>query len=295
MLLGTLLAIAPALGCGLRSDPFAPDDAMAPDDDGSDPGDPNREGTCGNPLPLPLTRTLVTGRLSGPGFEEGWCGADGGPEDVYLLVPTQDSNVTIALDPSETDADLSPTLRVVEDGCSSGEGFTKICTRNLVEEPYFFFAQAGRMYSVIIDSRDGTEGDYGFRVDYDFPSTEQCNVHPELIEQLPGSAFIWNNEFSEGQGRVDSRCGGPGRENMFRLRASYPGNAFALVESAGGFAPLISFREDCSTLTEIDCTSAGPGGTAQLSFFLPQAGDYFLVIDQGEIGSGSYQLRIDFE
>lgn len=292
----TLLLVVSTLGCGLRSDPFAPDDPLvSDDDDGSDPGDPNRPGTCNNPLPIPFMRATLSGELSGPSFNEGWCGSDGGPEDVYILTPGTDTNVTIALDGTQTDPELVPTLRVVEDGCAAGEGFTKICTRNLVDEPFFFFAQAGRAYSIIIDSRDGAEGRYGFHVDYDFPSTEQCNIHPEVIEQLSGSAFIWNNEFSQGQGRVDSRCGGPGRENMFRLRANYAGTAFAVVESSGGFAPLISFREDCSTLTELDCTTAPAGGTAQLSFFIPQAGDYFLVIDQAEIGSGSYQLRVDFE
>ncbi len=291
-----LVLLIPALGCGLRSDPFATSDQFVPpDDDGSDDetGDPNRPGTCNDPLPLPFAPMTMTGTLSGPSFSEGWCGSDGGPEDIYTLVPDYDVDVLLSLNASQTD--FSPTLRVVEDGCESGVGFTKICSRAFVDEPFHFLAQAGRTYSVIIDSREGEEGDYSFNVDFGWPPIDQCNVHPESIEQISGSAFVWNNEFSQGQGRVDSYCGGPGRENMFRLQAVYPGNIFVTVESSGGFAPLISIRSSCAALSEFDCISAAAGNTAQLGFYIPEPGEYFIVVDQADIGSGGYALRVDFE
>ncbi len=291
-----LLLLAPVLGCGLRSDPFATSDDFVPTGDGNDDdseGDPNRPGTCNDPLTLPFTPMTMQGELSGPSFSEGWCGSDGGPEDIYTLIPDYDVDVILSLNTSDTD--FTPTLRVVEDGCEPGVGFTKICTRSFAEESFHFLAQAGRVYSVIIDSRDGGEGEYSFNVDFDTPPLEQCGVHPEVIEQISGSAFIWNNEFSQGQGRVDSYCGGPGRENMFALVATYPGNVFVTVESSGGFAPLISARTGCGALSEIDCTSTSAGATGQLGFFIEQPGTYYVVVDQAEIGSGGYQLRVDFE
>ncbi|MCA9707067.1 MAG: hypothetical protein KDK70_14530 [Myxococcales bacterium] len=290
----TLLSVASVVGCGLRSDPFAPDSLVSDDgNDSDDPGDPNGPGTCVDPLPIPFSPTTLRGELSGRGFSEGWCGSDGGAEDVYVLRPDQNADVTIAVDPGETE--FTPTLRVIEDGCDPGDGFTKVCARDIIDQPYHFLARAGSVYSIMIDSRDGAEGKYAFTVDFGEPAEAQCGVHPEVIQQVPGSAFLWNNEFSQGQGHVDSYCGGPGRENMFRLRATYPGNAFARVETSGAFAPLISFRRGCGSISEIDCVTGPAGGIAELGFFIEQPGDYFLVVDQAEIGSGGYQLRVDFE
>ncbi len=293
-----LLSSLGVVACGLRSDPFATSDTfIIDDDDGSDteePGDPNRPGTCNSPLDLPFSSEMILrGELSGPSFQEGWCGSDGGPEDVYLMSPDYDVDVIISMIPGETD--FRPTLRVIENGCGVGQGFTRVCTRNVIEDPYHFLARAGNVYSVIIDSPEGTEGRYGFEVVYDWPPLELCNVHPEDIEQLPGSAFIWNNDFSQGQGRVDGYCGGPGRENMFRLISNYPGNMYAQVQATGGFAPVISLRTSCAALSELSCSADAPGGFTDLSYFIEPGVEYFLVVDQGEIGQGSYELRVDFE
>jgi hypothetical protein len=289
------LSLLLASGCGLRSDPFAPDYALDGDDQPSqedEGGDPNRPGTCNDPLSMPFAPMTLRGELSGPSFSEGWCGSDGGPEDIYLLVPDYDVDVILTLDSGETE--FSPTLRVVEDGCAPGSGFTKICTRSFDEQPYHFLARAGHTYSIMIDS-DDDDGRYAFSVDFGWPPLDYCSPHPEVIQQLPGSAFIWNNDFTEGQGRVDGYCGGPGRENMFPLVADYPGNVYARVETSGSFAPVLSIRTDCAALSELACAADGPGGVAELSYYLPEAGTYYLAVDQGEIGSGGYQLRVDFE
>ncbi len=290
-----LLAVS---ACGLRSDPFAISDALA--DDGGDgdaltgdAGDPTRAGTCFNPLDMPFAPMTLRGDLSGPSFSQGWCGSDGGPEDVYTLVPDYDVDVLLSMPP--TNPSFSPTLRVIEGGCESGEGTTKICTQSIAQDPFHFLAEAGKVYSVIIDSRDDEEGGYELNVDFGWPPIDQCPVHPELIRQQPGSTFLWNNEFSQGQGRVDGYCGGPGRENMFPLQADYPGNMIVTVESSGGFAPVISMRTDCAALSELACASDGVGGVAQLVYFIAQPGLYYLSIDQGEIGSGGYALSVEFE
>lgn len=285
-------------GCGLRSDPFAPE--VDSEDDGAEEsqgteesgGDPFRPGTCNDPLAMPFAPMTLRGELDGPSFSEGWCGSDRGPEDVYTLVPDYDVDVILALVPGETE--FSPTLRVVEDGCAPGTGITQVCTRSFADQPYHFLARAGHTYSVFIDSEGGGEGKYAFEVSFGWPYLDLCAPHPEVIQQLPGSAFIWNNDFSEGQGRVDGYCGGPGRENMFPLVATYPGNMYAHVETTGSFAPVLSLRTDCAALSELACTADGPGGVADLGFFI-EPGQYYLVVDQAEIGAGGYQLRVDFE
>ncbi|MCX4244636.1 hypothetical protein [Paraliomyxa miuraensis] len=294
------LALALALSsvaCGLRSDPFAPDfvldsDGMPSDDDD---GDPNRAGTCTNPIGLPFSPTIMRGELSGPSFSEGWCGSDGGPEDVYLLVPDYDVDVILTYLSGESDPEFTPTLRVVENGCEASQGITRVCTRSFADDQFHFLARAGNTYAVVIDTPDGGEGRYAFSVDFGWPTIDTCDPHPEVIEQIPGSAFLWNNDFTEGQGRVDGFCGGPGRENMFPLQASYPGNMFARVETSGAFAPVLSLRTDCAALSELSCNSAGAGGITELGYYIPQAGLYYLVVDQGQIGAGGYSLRVDFE
>jgi hypothetical protein len=294
-LVGLLLLVASS-ACGLRSDPFAPDAVLDEDDgDGSssdEGGDPNRPGTCNDPLSMPFAPMTLRGELSGPSFAEGWCGSDSGAEDVYTLVPDYDVDVILTLLP---ETDFTPTLRVVEDGCEDGTGITQVCTRSFEDQPYHFLARAGHTYSVFIDSTDGDEGRYAFDVGFGWPPLEQCAPHPEIIQQLPGSAFIWNNDFTEGQGRVDGYCGGPGRENMFPLVATYPGNMIARVETSGGFAPVISLRTDCAALSELACAANGPGGVAELVQYLGEPGQYYLVVDQGQIGAGGYSLRVDFE
>lgn len=297
-LLLALLVLAPAVGCGLRSDPFAPEIANDESDDGNDEsdesgGDPFRPGTCNDPLALPFAPMTLRGELSGPSFAEGWCGSDGGPEDVYVLVPDYDVDVILSLRTDETQ--FTPTLRVVEDGCAPGSGVTQVCTRSFAEQPYHFLARAGHTYSVFIDSSDGGEGSYAFEVGFGWPSLDQCAPHPEVIQQLPGSAFLWNNDFTEGQGRVDGYCGGPGRENMFPLVASYAGNVSVHVETTGDFAPVLSLRTDCAALSELACSAGSAGGVADLFYFLPGAGQYYLAIDQAQIGAGGYSLRVDFE
>lgn len=294
-LVALILGLAPT-ACGLRSNPFAPEvdlDGAESDEGTEESGDPNRPGTCNDPLDMPFAPNTLRGTLSGPSFAEGWCGSDDGPEDVYTLVPDYDVDVILTLLPGETE--FTPTLRVVEDGCENDTGVTLVCTHNFEAQAYHFLARAGHTYAVFIDSADGSEGSYAFDVSLGYPALELCAPHPEVIQQLPGSSFLWNNDFSEGQGLVDGYCGGPGRENMFPLVATYAGNLYAEAITTGGFAPVLSLRTDCAAISELACAADGPGGVAELSTFLPGPGQYYLVIDQGQIGAGGYQLRVDFE
>src|SRR5690606_27878883 len=82
----TALVAGLALACGARSGPTGEE----PDDTGVMVVDP-REGSCDNPIVLPIANVEVRGRLQGPSRVEGWCGDgvnDGGSEDTYLISPT---------------------------------------------------------------------------------------------------------------------------------------------------------------------------------------------------------------
>lgn len=291
--LAALFALGTA-ACGLRSDPFAPDYLDQPTDGGDDSTDPNGPGTCDDPLSLPFSPMTLRGEIAGSSNSEGWCGLDGGPEDIYTFVPDYDVDVIITIDAEATE--FKPTVRVIEDGCEVGTGVTKVCTHQAAERPFHFLAQAGRTYSLIIDSDDEAEGRYEFSIDLGAPSIDQCPVHPESIRQLPGSAFLWNNDFPRGQGQVDTYCGAPGRENMFAVQAEYAGNMYAFVETSGDFAsPVLSVRTGCAALSELTCAPGNGGFYSELAYFIPEPGIYYLVVDQGEIGAGGYQLRVDFD
>ncbi|MBK8236275.1 MAG: hypothetical protein IPK74_12010, partial [Deltaproteobacteria bacterium] len=121
--LGSLLVGWLALGCGLRSDPLFEGDLIdeagtggGTIDAGTDPG----ASACDAPIEMPVQNITVNGQLSGGNHERGWCGQDDGPEQVYSLTVPYNVDVTLAV----TKADSPLTLRIVEDGCSDGEGRT---------------------------------------------------------------------------------------------------------------------------------------------------------------------------
>ncbi|MFO0636751.1 MAG: hypothetical protein U0168_28290 [Nannocystaceae bacterium] len=284
-----------ALGCGLRSDPLFEgdliDDAGSSADSSGESGDPG-PSACAMPIEMPVQSVSVSGTLAGGDHEHGWCGQDGGPEQVYSLTVPYNTDVTLAV----TKAASALTLRVVEDGCSEGEGRTVTCANDFVEKARHFLAIAGHSYSVIVDSDDGGGGDYAFDVVFGWPTLDQCEVHDELIVQQPGGSFVWYNDFGRGQGSVDGLCGGPGRENMFPIQVSYPGNIYVAVEASDGFEPAISLRTSCAGVSELTCASAGVNGVASLSWFLDAASpEYYLVVDQVGIEGGSYALSVAFD
>lgn len=294
-----LVAIA-AAGCGLRSDGLLPDEAgddlLSTQTGSGDSGitDPDRPGSCNDRLPLVFGDTTVSGELPAHGsLSEAWCGSDGGPEDAYVLVADFNTDVTLTLDR----ADFNAVLRVTEGGCGTGEGTTLVCDREIDDRPFHFLAEGGKEYTVTIDSAEGDAGSYQFSTVYGWPPLEACPVHPETIDQVNGATFIWENTFSQGQGQVDGLCGGPGRENMFRLNAVQAGNMYVQVEGTNGFVPVASVRTSCAAVSELACSrdgDTGIPGVAELSFFIEGPGEYFIVVDQGEIGAGDYKLRVEF-
>ncbi|MBK6916921.1 MAG: hypothetical protein IPH07_05935 [Deltaproteobacteria bacterium] len=293
--LGSLLVGWLALGCGLRSDPLFEGDLIdeagtgaGTIDAGTDPG----ASACDAPIEMPVQNITVNGQLSGGNHERGWCGQDDGPEQVYSLTVPYNVDVTLAV----TKADSPLTLRIVEDGCSDGEGRTVMCANDFVDAPHHFFALAGHTYSIIVDSEDGASGEFSFDAVFGWPTIDQCTVHDEVIFQQPGGSFVWFNDFGRGQGDVDGACGGPGRDNMFPVQVSYPGNIYVDVTASGGLSPVVSLRTSCAGVSELTCSSGGANGTASMTWFIDASSpEYYLVVDQATIDGGSYGLSVFFD
>lgn len=288
---GVLAAGLALVACGVRTG--------TPDEDtggGSGPvGVDPREGGCDSPFVLPYANTEVRGRLQGPSRVDGWCDVDGnggGAEDTYLIAPPVDTDVLVFVLP---DTEFDATLRVTRDGCyRDDDNAPRICAAPIGDSvPYrHFLAEAGREYSLTIDSPEGTDGLYTMQVFYGQPGLEACPIHPSQIVQEPGGYFTWSNSFAERQGVVDGRCGGPGAENMFQINVTYPGNITFRLSADESFAPVLSVRTGCGATTELACTSMEIEGrsTLELSWFF-EPGTYYVVADQGDVRGGSYMLE----
>lgn len=300
-----------SVGCGLRSDPlfqFETDSGSnsATDTSGSDTDSSGelpavvegRLGSCTNPIDLPATDSRAMGSLRGPGlYGDGQCGADSGLEDVYRFVSPTATDVTVIFDPAATT--LRPTVRVLEADCF--DGLRRACNDRYlagsIADPRHFLAFGGREYFIHVDS--GSAGDYAFEIVLGAPALQQCDPHSETILQQPGSIFRWENTFTAGQGRVDSQCGGIGREDMFPLQVSQPGVVLVSARGVDGFRPLLSLRRDCSAISEngLGCSSEltnSTPGFAFLELFIQEPGLYFLSVDSISMDAGTYELEVSF-
>jgi hypothetical protein len=290
-ILAATVAATIAVGCGIRTNPL--DHPVLPGTSLS---------SCDEPEELvPLEDTVLRGSLSGSGEVFGWCGADDGIEDVYVLDMQNNRDLTLrVLDESE----FVPTIRVEEDVCGQesarGEGLTRLCTSEATsDDPRHVLLLKGHRYFVTIDSTSGSGGNYAVEITWANTPLSSCDPHPETIVQAPGTQFLWNNSFSRGQGRVDSQCGGPGQEDMFKIRTSYTGYVWISVNGSNGFLPLVSLRRGCGGVTEMACS---PGldepATAYASidgYFLDEIRDYYVVVDQVGVDGGRYDLAVYFD
>ncbi len=282
------------LGCGLRSDPLYEGNLIdesgseASDESGPEPG----PSACDMPVVMPAENVTVEGTLSGVDHERGWCGQDSGPEQVYSLTVPYNTDVTLVT----RQADVGLTLRIVEDGCSDGEGRTVVCANDFAEVSRHFFALAGHTYNIIVDSEVGASGKFAFDVVFGWPTLDQCTIHEEVIVQQSGGSFVWANDFGRGQGTADGLCGGPGRENMFAFQTSYAGYVYAELTSSDGFEPVLSLRTSCAGLSELTCAAGAANSTTSLEWFVDAPGsEYYLAVDQVGIEGGSYSVAVYFE
>ena len=281
--------------CGLRSNPL---DDFDGEIDLTESPDPVDEGSCGMPktIPAQFETFTLSGQLSGEGSEVGSCGRDEGPEGVYAFTPAADGDVTIRVDAAQTS--MRPTIRVERDVCGDPTRAAELCAWDFlgqegsVTRDRHFFARAGSTYFVTIDSEAQTRGNYEIELRTGTPPLDQCGVHAETIVYSPGGSFSWLNDFTAGYGRVSSRCGAPGKENMFRLVVDRPGWVMVEGIGSGGFIPVLSLRTSCSTVSEIDCTQ--PAGNRAAGEWFVEAGTYYLTIDNGSTAAGGYDLRVNF-
>jgi hypothetical protein len=284
------------VGCGLRSDALDEFDgggiALT---EGTEPGD---LGSCEMPkgIPAELEVFTLSGQLTGTGSEQGPCGRDDGPEAVYSFSPTRTLDVTLRVIADQTS--FSPTVRVERDRCGDPRAAAEICASDLLRPDgtealaRHFLAEAGSTYYVTVDSPARTSGSFGVELRAGAVPLAQCSVHAETITHAPGGTFSWLNDLTEGYGRVGSRCGAPGKENMFRVVVNQPGWIFAGATGTGGFIPVLSLRTSCSAATEIDCMSSGGANVGGEWFVEP--GEYYLTVDNATTAAGGYQLFVDF-
>lgn len=295
MTLRRLAAVALALswGCGLRSDPLFEGVLL---DEGSDEGDPNDSGddpaACDSPIAMPAMNVTVTGQLKGDSQQGGWCGSDNGPEIVYELLAPYTTDIAFTV----TQSDAPLTLRVEEGVCGS-DAAAKICATDFQTQSRHFLALGGTTYYITVDTDSANGTKFEFDVVYGWPALTDCPIHEMPIVQEPGGSFQWFNDFGKSQGQVDGFCGGPGRENMFAVTPTYPGNMYASVTGNGGFSPVISLRTNCAAVSELICQAAGPNGSVEANVFMDPAVSptYYVEVDQVGYDGGSYELVVSFD
>jgi len=290
------VALALSTGCGLRSDPLFEGVNLGSGSDADDATDEATDGpdmrACDSPIAMPAENTIVKGTLSGDDRQGGWCGDDDGPEIVYELVAPYTTDITLAV----VSAEVPVTLRVEEGSCGD-DAAAKICATDFRDQPRHFLALGGTTYYITVDTDDAAGGKFEFSVVYGWPGLDQCPVHDMPILQEPGGSFQWFNDFGKSQGMADGFCGGPGRENMFFVQTSYPGNIYASVSGSGGFEPVISIRTNCAAVSELVCDSDGPNGFAEASWYVDQPGvtTYYVAVDQVGYEGGAYELFVQFD
>jgi hypothetical protein len=299
----TALVALAALGCGLRSSPDAVLLCEGGDTEGDTEGTP-RPGSCMDPIPLPPPPlpVVIRGRLGGCSDAEGWCGADGGPEDVYRLDLTQAgmSEVTVRVRPDETA--FSPTIRVVRDPgdgtldpCTGPDGLSEVCAPEADARAGWSFLAPPAVYYVHVDSA-AAGGDYALDLQYGPAGlADACTFFPETIVLGNGGVFSWEDTLPRAQGEVDSFCSTPGAEHVFPLVIKNAGTLQVLVETLDGdpLRPVLSLRQDCAPSSELVCDPSAPeDGTSTLSYPFGGPAMLYLAVDQAGVSGGKYRLTV---
>ncbi len=292
VVVGSLLAVGPA--CGLRSDPegvlFCGE--TAEDTDGE-----VRAGSCESPIPVPGGNLVVRGTLTGCSMSRGWCGADDGPDDVFVLSPPAAQDVTISIRPEETTFPATIRVSYGDDACEPSAADTDVCGPADPERTAWSFRvnEAGVPVYVTVDSATySSDMEYAFDIFYggQFVDSEQgCQLHPEVITLGTGGAFVWEDTLARGQGYIDGACGAPGSEHIFELTLKNAGILDVLVEPLDGeLAPVISLRTRCASNTEAGCSAAGQAGLSAALSQPVEPGKMWLAVDQSSVKGGAYRL-----
>lgn len=290
-------------GCGLRSTPEG-SLICSDDDDAEDTGGEARSGSCENPIVLPYQALTVKGRLGGCSGSDGWCGADRGPEDVYLLSFPAVGDAVVSIDPDGTT--FSPTLRVVKHDDSDPEfdpcaappvGVTEVCAPEADSRASWpSFLEAGDYY-IIVDS-EGYAADMEYEFEIAFGQSvvpEDCPKLPDTIVLGTGGVYQWEDTLARGQGRLDGNCHAPGAEHTWNLQLKSGGLLRASVVGQGDLEPVLGVRPKCSGKKEIICdASTASSGTSNIELPLA-AGNYLLNLDQQSVTGGAYTLTVSLD
>ena len=295
-LLFLLLACAGA--CGVRSDPF---DLPGTAGGGGGGGDGGRGGTCDDAEALaPLEDAELTGTLPVErGSLSGWCGRDGGAEDVYVLDAQNDRDILVVVNAVDPDG-FVPTVRVEVDTCGAteavtDEGYTELCFADPMGGRAYIHTEIGRRYTITVDAPEGEGGDYSVILLYQPPLGDECPLHPETPFLQPGSYFLWSNTLGGGQGRIQGLCGGPGTENMFLVTVDAPGVLRARATSNSPDAePIVDVRNGCAFVDTLDCQRGAAGGVAEVQVPV-DPGIYYVTVDHHGVGTFAYDLEMWLE
>ena len=307
-LLTLVLVASGSPGCGMRTattDPYYICVNSDGQDGASGEGDEVRAGSCEAPWDLSFGASVERqGTLSGCSDASGWCGYDGGAEDVYRFSVPAATDVSIRFDPDRTD--FIPVVRVVRvpagddatEACKAEEDDTDACLYLAGQSPagISWYAEPEHTYYVFVDSPSGSRGDYVFemRAGRDqvsdrclqgaIPVDLGANPHLEHMGVLPGA-----------NGFADGHCDSPGAEQVFELSLPRAGRLTAVLEYAE-FWSALSLRPDCSGGNEIVCVKEERVNEFEpLERSFGVATKIYLAVDQQRVGGGDYKLVVDFE
>ena len=92
-----------------------------------------------------------------------------------------------------------------------------------------------------------------------------------------------------------SRCGRIESTVWYRLDTAPDGLIGITVKGGAGVAPVLRiYRRAASTIQEVDCASAGPGGTASASLEAVRGSNYLVLVGRRPgTADGSFELRAD--
>ncbi len=279
-------ALTALWGCGLRTDP----DSSAPVCiEGEDTDGEPRTGSCEAPIDVPAGEIIVQGQLGGCDGANGWCGRDGGPEDVYRIATPNPIDMHVRFNPAETD--FIPTLRILGgaagtvDPCTFEVSQSDVCTPDAsLRERWSWLAQPGETY-IIVDGAGGG-GKYEFEITYGVGAFGECEAE-EIIAMEYDVAVTRVGTFEAVQGTYDGACQTPGDDRLFTVQLPGPGTLTATAETASGDG-IASIRTGCAGNTEQSC-----GVVAQQ--FFDSAGTANVVVDSTGVDGGNYSLVLRYE
>lgn len=298
-----------ATGCGLRSTPEGPLLCADDGDSGTDDGGEDRAGSCASPIDLPYgTPLTVRGKLGGCSEAAGWCGADGGPEDVYRLPKENEATEDVVVSFRADETSSSPTLRVVHDDGTDGTfdpcadpplAPTEVCAASAeTRDTWVFNRGAGDTY-IIVDSAGQVSGaEYAFDVAYFTAAVpDDCPKMDDVITLGIGGVFVWDDTLAREQGYLDGKfCNAPGSEHTWMLQLKQPGLLKAVVEAHDDrLEPIASVRTSCAGSREVACDNTSSAeGSSSLGVSL-DAGSYLLTVDQQSVSGGAYTLTVSLD